>query len=667
MLLLAVVCCGFTNQAQAQADPIKFGKVSVADFTPLAADSAAPAVVLCDFGVSKVVGGDDGFRLNFERTARILIRRKAGYDWATVEVPLYYHEERTERIKSLKGTTYNLEGGKLIATKMGSESIFREKVDEEYNSCRFTLPNVKEGSIIEFTYTVDSDFIFNLQNWQFQYTIPVRWSEYRTLIPAYYKYKQITRSYLPFTVQEEKAVPYSTRITESIDGRLDKRDIPISTNALSSRWVMQNAPALQKEPFMTSNRDYFSSIEFELAVIQTFNQSPKDVANTWEKIAEDLLKEEHFGRDLNRLSPLATAMADLPARFPDAQARASAVLAQVQQAIKYNGEERVYTKTSMKQAVQRGQGNSAEVNLLLVQALREAGLQANALILSTRSHGHVLLDMPVLAHFNYVVAHVRLPDGTDFLLDATEPLVPAGMLPERCLNGQGRLITDTPAQNRWISLAPAQRHTVYTKADLVLAPDGALQGKSHWEWGGYAGLEARTTGTADLARTIRQQLGDETANPAPVQPSTADVSKPLALDMAIQIPGGDGGAAGTIYLAPMKHFGLTSNPLRAESRYFPVDFGMGRDGTHVLTMALPKGYSVVELPKSQILTLPNGGGQFHYSCQQQGNTISITSRLSLPKAQYPADEYSALRELYDRVAAKHAEPLVLSKAQATQP
>jgi hypothetical protein len=430
---------------------------------------------------------------------------------------------------------------------------------------------------------------------------------------------------------------------------------------------MQNVPALREEPFMTSARDYFSSIEFELAIIQSFNEPPKDVANTWEKIAEELLKDEQFGRDLNRPSPLAAAMAELPARYPEAQARATAVLAQVQQAIKYNSEERLYIKTSLKQAIQRGQGNAAEVNLLLVQALREAGLQANALILSTRSHGHILLDMPVLAHFNYVVAHVRLPDGRDFLLDATEPLVPAGMLPERCLNGQGRLITDTPAQNRWVSLAPAQRHTVYTKADLTLAPNGALQGKGHWEWAGYAGLEARGTGTTDLVRAIRQQLGDETTIPAPAQPSGTDVSKPLALDLPIQVSGSEDGAVGTIYLSPMKQFGLTSNPLRAESRYFPVDFGMGRDGTHIITITLPKGYTATELPKAQVLTLPNGGGQFQYGCVQQGNTISITSRLSLPKAQYPAAEYSALRELYDRVAAKHAEPLVLSKVPGTQP
>ncbi len=667
MLLLAIVCCGFSGQAQAQADPIKFGKVSVADFTPLAADSAAPAVVLCDFGVSKVVGGDDGFRLNFERTTRILIRRKAGYDWATVEVPLYHHDERTERIKALKGTTYNLEGGKLVATKMGNESIFRDKVDEHFNNCRFTLPNVKEGSIIEFTYTLDSDFLFNLQDWQFQYTIPVRWSEYRTLIPAYFRYKQITRTYLPFTIQEEKSVPYSTRVSQTLDGRLDKQDIPISTNALSSRWAMQNIPALQKEPFMTSNRDYFSSVEFELAVIQYYNQPPKDVANTWEKIAEDLLKEEYFGHDLNRTSPIAAAMAELPARYPEEQARAAAVVAQVQQAVKYNGEERFLTQVSLKQAVKNGQGNSAAVNLLLVQALREAGLNANPLLLSTRSHGHVLLDMPVLNHFNYVAAHVRLADGKDFLLDATDPLLPAGMLPERCLNGQGRLITDIPAQNRWVSLAPAQRHTEYSNANLTLAPDGTLQGKGHWEWGGYAGLEARATGTTDLVRTLRQHLGDETPNPAPVLPAAADISKPLALDMTVQIPGSEAGAAGTIYLAPMKHFGLTSNPLRAENRYFPVDFGTGRDRTHLLTITLPKGYSVAELPKSQVFTLPNGGGQFQYSCLQQGNTISITSRLSLPKTQYPTTEYSALRELYDRVAAKHAEPLVLSKITNTQP
>ena len=44
---------------------------------------------------------------------------------------------------------------------------------------KVTMPNVKVGSVIEITYKVRSDFIFNFQDWEFQSTIPTVWSEYQ--------------------------------------------------------------------------------------------------------------------------------------------------------------------------------------------------------------------------------------------------------------------------------------------------------------------------------------------------------------------------------------------------------------------------------------------------------------------------------------------------------
>lgn len=648
------------STARAQEAPIKFGKVTAADFVAAPADSAAPAVMLCDFGQSKIIGGREGFQLEYVRTARILIQRKAGYEWATVAVPLYHRNEQTERFKNLKGITYNLVDGKLVQEKMAENAVFKEEQDKNHRSYRFTLPNVREGSIIEFTYTVESDFLFNLQAWRFQRTIPTRWSEYRTVIPSYFRYKQITRSYLPFAVQEDKPVPYNTRMSHSFEGMAPAQEYNINTQALSSRWVMQNVPALREEPYMTAQLDYFASIDFELSTIQYPDQEPRDVAATWETIGTDLLKEERFGRDLNQKSTLSAQLSAFNTRFPEPRERAAAVVALVQQTVKYNGEESFYLVKTLKEATQRGQGNAAEVNLLLVQSLRAAGLDANPLLLSTRSHGHVLESMPVLNHFNYVVAHVRLLDNTELLVDATEPVVPLGMLPKRCLNGNGRLLTPQAALGRWVSLAPKHRQAHFSTTFLSLQPNGSLQGKTHWEWAGYAATEARTTESAQFVRALQQQLGDDTTPAsAAVWQHQQEPAHPLQLDLPLLMNGAEGSVT-TMYLAPLARLGLQSNPFRAESRYFPVDFGTARDETHQLTITLPAGVTLAEKPQSQSLVLPDNGGRFTYVCTQEGRTVQLMSRLQLNKTQYSAAEYPNLREFYARIVAKHAEPLVLS-------
>jgi len=198
------------------APPLKFGTVTKADFANSVADSAAPAEILFDYGQSKIVGGQDGFELVFERTTRLRIHRSSGYEWATVRMPLYHRNSQQEKLQQLKGLTYNLvEGDKIVKTPLRTEAIFSRKLTKYLDEYAFTLPDVREGSVLEFTYTVRSNFLFNLQDWQFQHSIPVRWSEYRVILPSFFRYKEISRSYLSFAINETTAQLYSTSYREA--------------------------------------------------------------------------------------------------------------------------------------------------------------------------------------------------------------------------------------------------------------------------------------------------------------------------------------------------------------------------------------------------------------------------------------------------------------------
>ena len=88
--------------ALAQA-PVKFGQVDPKDLTaaPFAGDSAAAAVVLCDYGTARFEYINSDFQLVSERTTRIKILKKAGYEAATVKIPLYHQGESAEKVSSL--------------------------------------------------------------------------------------------------------------------------------------------------------------------------------------------------------------------------------------------------------------------------------------------------------------------------------------------------------------------------------------------------------------------------------------------------------------------------------------------------------------------------------------------------------------------------------------
>ncbi|RZK31118.1 MAG: DUF3857 domain-containing protein [Hymenobacter sp.] len=167
--------------AHAQTAPVKtpelkFGKPEPADFDAknFVADSAAKAVVLYDHGTTRFHLKGMSFQMETERTTRIKILKKSGYDYATVEIPLYHRETDEEKISSLKGFTYNEVGGKIEKVKLDGSNMFSEDRTKNVRVRKFTLPNVREGAVIEYTYTVTSDFLFNFQDWTFQREIPTR-------------------------------------------------------------------------------------------------------------------------------------------------------------------------------------------------------------------------------------------------------------------------------------------------------------------------------------------------------------------------------------------------------------------------------------------------------------------------------------------------------------
>ncbi|MDO7853196.1 DUF3857 domain-containing protein [Hymenobacter convexus] len=670
--LLAAACLGaFT--AQAQPEPIKFGQVDKADLTaaPFVGDSAATAVVLCDFGRSRMEGHGSGLQVVFERVTRIKILRKAGFDNATVEIPLYHRDENQEKVSNLRGFTYNLVNGAVEKTRLEAAGAFLEKRTPTTNIQKFTLPNVREGSVIEYAYTLRSDFLFNFQDWTFQRDVPVRWSEYRVSIPAFYKYKIIYQGNQKFDTDVAKTGVVGLTVDNKIPSGggvaagTTSGTLGITAPTEEHQWVLKNLPAFREEPFMTTYRDYVPRLDFELVGEQWNDSDYHDLSGTWATNNATLLADEDFGGRLSRSGPLKEQAQALATQYPTVVERTAAVRELVMAALRYNGQNRCYAQEPLRKAYDARQGSVADVNLLLIAALREAGIEAHPLLLSTRDHGRVSKEFLLLERFNYVVAVVPLADGRDLLVDATEPLLPCGVLPERCLNGAGRLIAKKEADGRWIDLAPSQRQVRFQQVSLALDAQGGLSGKVHDERGGYAAAHARAALASQgekkyLAGLLQRHEGWAVPKLTVGQAETVD--KPLTLDYEFRQPAPDNAPTGPLYLSPLSEFGPGQNPFRHEDRNFAVDFGMPQEETLMVTLTLPAGYELASVPKPAVVEMPDGGGRFLYSVTSTApGVVQLTSRLNLRKPVYTAAEYTSLRELYTQLMAHQAEKLVIQK------
>lgn len=674
LLLAAGLSAAAYLPAHGQAEPIKFGKIELKEFDKanFVGDSAANAVVLCDYGRSHFSVGIKGdFVINFDRVVRIKILKKGGYEWADGEIPLYHQGGNTEKITDLRGYTYNLDAkGEIVKSKLESSSIFTKELSANTTLRTFTMPNVHEGSVVEYAYTVSSDFLFNFQDWTFQRSIPTRWSEYRASFPEYFYYKQLWQGYEPLAVQEktEGSTQFSFRVEGGFTGggmsttRVASSTQTVVAQVNNYRWATKDVPALRAEPFMTTPRDYVTQINFELEGVKWPSEPYKNVSGTWPKMQQELLTNDEFGVQLRRGGFLKPQLAALTAQYPNPAERAAAVHALVRDNVQCSGPG-LWSKNGIRKTWEQHQGNAADVNLLLVTLLRDAGLRAYPVILSTREHGRVDTSFPLLSRFNYVVAAVQLTDSTRVLADATERMAPFGMLPARCLSGQGRLIQDETS-GQWVSLNSTFRHVRYRAAQLTLDERGNLTGKLRDEHGGYLGAsqraELRQQGEKKYVENLLKEQHGWKIDKYAFQNVDA-LGKPLMLDMDLRVPSDAEQPLGTIYLNVLHTLNEATNPFRLTERRFPVDFGARHEETSMVTLTLPANYTVEELPKNAVVDLPDGGGRFLFSVTPVGNTLQIMSRMTLNRSLYMAEEYPSLRQFYELMLAKQAEKIVLKR------
>lgn len=653
---------------QAQKAPIKFGEIPIDDLkmTTYDKDSSAEAVILADYGVSSLVfNQNEGFTLLFERITRIKILTKDGLDWATFSVPLYHESSNDEKMTGLRAVTYNLESSGMVESKMKNDAVFKEKVNENLDLMKFTLPNAKQGSIVEVTYKVTSDFLFNFQDWEFQSTIPTRWSEYRAHIPEFYNYDKYTQGYVAMTISEseqksDNIVITSTERSGSYTTSTDFNRDQVDFMENRFRWAVKDAPAFKEEPFITTRKDYISKINFELAYYKFPNQPIKPVMGTWEDINRQFDESDNFGREISGNGFLKKITEEVIAGKTTPEEKISAINHFVKNNVEWDGRSFRYTDTSFKKVLEDKKGSSSEINLLMASMLEKAGIQVEGVLISTRDHGFIRQSVPISSQFNYVIcmAHVG---AKQILLDATDRFLPTGVLPERCLNGSGFVVSKKGFS--WVPLKPSLKSRNVYQADLTLNQEGELKGKLQMDRSGYFAQSGRkryvSKGESDYLKDL---IG---SRPWTIGKSeftnVKEVSEPFKEAHEIVITDHVVSTDALFYINPFVVMQENENPFKSESRQYPVDFGSPVEKIYMCRITIPEGYTVDELPKPVVLKLPENSARFTYSITQLGNILSVTSNLQINNSLFTQEEYPNLREFYNMVVAKHAEQVVLKK------
>lgn len=651
----------------AQAQKYELGEVTLAELQEKThpTDASASATILYSKGHSLISYNENsGFNLITEVEMKIKIYTKDGYDWANKAVSFYSSDSDKESVNVRKAVTYNLVNGEIKKTKLKSEGEFTEQTNKYRKRKKIMMPDVKEGSIVEYQYTITSPFIHVMPDWQFQESIPVKHSEFTTRIPEYFMFSPNFRGYYAPKVtktsanksiiitSKERTGVYVSKTTFSTD----KTDYLENTTTYS----LENLPAMKSESYVNNINNYSASVEHELSLVKYPNSPVKTYSTNWEDVTKTIYDYDSFGPELKKTGYFEDDVKALLAGLNTPAEKTAAIFSYVKNRMNWNEYFGYTCDDGVKKAYTNKVGNAAEINLMLTAMLRYANLDANPVLVSTRNNKIALFANRTA--FNYVVASVQL-DNKTVLLDATSKSAMPNILPSRAINWMGRVIRNDGTSIA-VDLTP---HTISKEQiNLMVQLDGLgkATGTARDIYSDYNAYNFRENYSGLSQESYLEKLeghykGIEVADYKVT--NAKELTKPVMEEYkfthnAIADVIGD-----KMYITPLLFLTQAENPFKQEKREYPVDFVFPHQDKYMINITLPDGYVVESMPQALSLTMEENIGSFKYMLANTGKQIQASISLDINYANVPSDYYETLKSFYQKVIEKQNEKIVLKK------
>ncbi len=665
----------FLPESYAQDYDMKFGQIPMEELAMLTyeRDTSASAVILGEFGdiTFRYDESDNMFKINFERHTRIKILKVGGYDWADHEIRLYHSLNLKETVGRIRAATYNLEGEKIVKSKLNKNAVFVDQVSDNWRYVKFTMPDVKVGSVIEYTYIVESEYLVNFPEWRFQYSIPVAWSELNVKIPEYFDYKQIMSDYESVYISNHETghdrISVSSKSKSSGVRNMEPtsfttQNIDFSVNKY--RHVARNIPAFSNEPMITTADNYISKIRFELQSVQFPRQKIEYFTTTWDAIANKLIDHEDFGHELIKEAfYMNDFIKELDSSVADPMERIEKIYDHIKNYMKWNGKYSIFVTSELRKAYNDQSGSIGDINLLLTLLLKKAGFKAYPVVLSTRSNGIINTHFPQLTQFNYVICMV-VEDNNRYLLDASDKFCTFNLLPQKCLNGMGLYISEE--STGWVELNPTSIYDYETNLTLDMTSDAGFSGKLQNTRKDYAAYYLRRAiDEENDSDEFVKKIQDSNPGLEIVEynySNLSDVDLPVNEDYTINIEDFAIVAGDMIYFNPMFFEHMQSNPFKLEDRKYPIDYSYPRCEKYTLSLKIPEDYDIVEMPAKETLSMRDGSATYLYDIQFNEGSLTLESELKINKSIFVFNEYAELKQFYTDIVKAQSQQVVLEKS-----
>lgn len=640
--ILAICTCTFAQKDKSNKIELPgFGKIDKADLElkECPFDEKAEAMVLIDEGELDYVFGK-GFELKHRMRIKILTEK--GLDRANIQLK-YYSGKDGDILGGIDAQTFNIDAnGAIQITKLDKKLIYDKKINKRISEKVFSLPDVKVGSVIEYKYKKGN---IGLVDWSLQGSIPVRYSRFVTDMPQELDVRTVPYCSHPYTTNRETS---GTRVINT--------------------YSVQNVTGFRDEPYILNEDFYLDRLETKLIAFDV-NGRRENLTLNWVQVIRIMMEDEDFGLQLKKNIPRTADLDDELKKISAPYLRMKTIYNYVKQNMKWNEYPGIWALDGVKSAWKDKIGTSGEINLILVNLLRDADLKAHAVLVSSRDNGVVntfdpgTIFSPGYRQFDKVMAFVEI--GKDvYVLDASQKDIPVHLVPADVVETQG-LVISKPETYEWGWRTLSNNYTQFKTVVMVNAQidsTGTMKGEANVNSFDYERLKR-----INLAKKGKESFlkvygntDNQTLNVEDVEFTNLE-SDSLPLVQKFKFSQNLNSSGDYKYFTGNLFTGLESNPFIADTRYSDVFFGAKRHYTLVGNYFLPEGYEFETLPKNIKMIMPDTSITVSRISQVNGSVLMTRYVVEFKESIYPASQYLEFQEFYQRLFEILNEQFVIRK------
>lgn len=655
-LIFTLTSILFLNIASlAQKGLPKTGEIDKTDLqlTDCDFDKGAEAFKLIDYGSVEFLGSTPGliyFATKYTRRVRIKILKEKGISYANVVIP-FLAIDNYERFDDFDAYTYNLDdAGNVKVTKVAKASIYKKKITSSMSEMIIAFPEVKAGSVIEYSYTMQRGLAYSINDWNFQDRIPVRFSEYSVAMPTYLHFKA-----KPFVTDNMETRQMESKTLSTINPSTDVREY-----TMVKYYTMRNIKGLSKEPYMGAEKDYRQRVEFLLTQVEAYNNEIVDLSTSWSLMVEYSQKSKYFGQQLEAFMGKTLKLVDEWKAIPDLKTRVKTIFKHVQETMTSDDADGILSYDGVEAAYNNKTGSIADINLLLLNLLIKAGVKATPILFSTRDHGLVNTSYPDVNQFNTVMAYVPIDDKY-WILDASDKLSSCTIIPEQVVNSNGFLLQGTGG--KWLEVLESKvKYKVFTAVKADISADGKMTGDATVNCSGYAKRARGSSWTKDKEefKTKFFSIPDMSVNLDSIAVININ-DESLPLEQKVKFSSTLNRSGEYTYFTANIFSGIEKNPFIAEQRVSDIEFGYLQDYTLVGSFSIPEGYAIDAVPENVSLTMPDKSIVFNRFMAANDGQLNVRITVEFKNSFYPVADYPDFREFYKKLSSALNEQVVIKK------